>query len=65
MRQCYQFGLITNASCHAYFGLLLLCGVDDGGAADLGNLTTFTVEGPTADLIPQHVFHKQHAAIKA
>lgn len=50
---------------HAYFGLLLLCGVDDGSAAYFSDLASFSVERPTADLIPEHVFDKQDAAIKS
>lgn len=51
--------------CAVYFGLLFLCCVDDGGAAHFCNLAAFPVEGPTADLVPQHVFDEQDAAVKA
>lgn len=48
-----------------HLGLLLLCGVDDGGAADLGQLAALTVEGPAADLVPDHVFDEEDAAVEA
>lgn len=47
-----------------YFGLLLLCGIDDGRAAHFSDLAAFSVERPAADLIPKHIFDKQDAAIK-
>lgn len=50
---------------HSHLGLLLLCGVDDGGAADLSQLATLTVKGPAADLVSDHVFDKQDAAVEA
>lgn len=50
---------------HPHLGLLLLGGVDDGGAADLGQLATLPVEGPAADLVPDHVFDEEDAAVEA
>lgn len=48
-----------------HLGLLLLSGVHDGGAADLGQLAALTVEGPAANLIPDHVFDEEDAAVEA
>lgn len=50
---------------HPHLGLLLLRGVDDGGAADLRQLATLTVKRPAADLISDHVFDKEDAAVEA
>lgn len=61
---CAKLSLI-NAQCNAYFGLLLLCSIDDGGAAYFSNLAAFTIERPTADLISKHIFDKQDPAIKS
>lgn len=46
-------------------GLLLLCGINDGGAADLSNLASLAVERPAADLVPDDVLDEQHAAVEA
>lgn len=48
-----------------YLGLLLLRGVDDGGAAHLGDLPALAVKRPAADLVSDHVFNEEHAAVKA
>lgn len=48
-----------------YLGLLLLRSVDDGGAAHLGDLPALTVKRPAADLVSDHVFNEEHAAVKA
>lgn len=48
-----------------HLGLLLLCGVEDGGAADLGQLAALAVKGPAADLISDHVFDEKDAAVEA
>lgn len=48
-----------------YLGLLLLRGVDDGRAADLGQLAALTVKGPAADLVSNHVFDEEDAAVEA
>lgn len=50
---------------HSHLGLLLLCGIDDRGAADLGQLAALTVKGPTADLVSDHVFDEEDAAVEA
>lgn len=50
---------------HPHLGLLLLRGVDNGGAADLGQLATLTVEGPAADLVPDHVFDEEDTPVEA
>lgn len=49
----------------AYFGLLLLSGINDGGTADLCNLASLSIKGPAADFISQHVFNEEHSTIKA
>lgn len=48
-----------------YLGLLLLSGIDNGGAADLSNLAALPIEGPAADLIPNDVLYEQDPSIKA
>jgi len=48
-----------------HLGLLLLRGVDDGGAADLGQLAALAVEGPAADLVSDHVLDEEDAAVEA
>lgn len=48
-----------------YLGLLLLCGVHDGGAADLGQLAALAVERPAADLVADHVLDEEDAAVEA
>lgn len=60
-------GCIPNAerSTSPHLGLLLLCGVDDGGAADLGQLAALAVERPAANLISDHVFDEEDAAVEA
>lgn len=45
--------------------MLLLRGVDDGGAAHLGQLAALPIEGPAADLVPDHVLDEQHSAVEA
>lgn len=55
MSPCYQ----------TYFGLLLLCGIDNRSAAHLCNFAAFPVEGPAADFIPEHVFDKEDTTIKS
>lgn len=49
----------------AYFRLLFFRGIDDGSATHFCNLAAFTVERPAADLIPEHVFDKQHTAVES
>lgn len=51
--------------CPSDLGLLLLCGVHDGGAADLGQLAALAVERPAADLVADHVFDEEDAAVEA
>lgn len=48
-----------------HLGLLLLSGVDDGGAANLSQLATLAIEGPAADLVPDDVFDEEDAAVEA
>lgn len=48
-----------------HLGLLLLCGIDDGGAADLSQLATLTIKGPAADFVSYHVFDEEDAAVEA
>ena len=48
-----------------YLGLLLLSGVHDGGAADLGDLAPLAVEGPAADLVADHVLDEEDAPVEA
>lgn len=50
---------------HAHLGLLLLRGVNDGGAAHLSQLTALSVKGPAADLIPDHIFDEEDSATVA
>lgn len=52
-------------SSSAHLGLLLLSGVHNGGAADLGQLASLPVERPAANLIPDHVFDEEDAAVEA
>lgn len=65
MSKNYCFKELVYTICQAYFGLLLLCGVDNGSAAYFSNLAAFPIERPTADLIPKHIFDKQDPAIKS
>lgn len=51
--------------CDTHFGLLLLCGVNNGRAAHFSDLAAFTIERPTADFISKHIFDKQDAAVKS
>ena len=46
-----------------YLSLLLLRGVEDGGAAHLGQLAALAIEGPAADLVPDHVLDEEDAAV--
>lgn len=46
------------------FGLFLLCSIDNGSAAHFSDFATFAVEGPAADLVPEHVFDEQDASIE-
>lgn len=48
-----------------HLGLLLLRGVHDGGAADLGQLAALAVERPAANLISDHVFDEEDTAVEA
>lgn len=48
-----------------YLGLLLLCGVDDGGAAHLSDLASLAVEGPAADLVADHILDEEHTVVEA
>lgn len=51
--------------CPPHLGLLLLSGVHDGGAADLGQFAALAVEGPAANLLPDHIFDEEDAAVEA
>lgn len=66
-KYCHTFrpALLSSLRLILHLGLLLLCGVDDGGAADLGQLATLTVKGPAADLVSDHVFDEEDAAVEA
>lgn len=57
---CHFFAFL-----HPHLGLLLLCGVDDGGAAHLSQLAALSVKGPAADLVPDHVFDEEDSATVA
>lgn len=48
-----------------HLGLFLLCGVYDGGAANLCQLAALTVERPTADLVANDILDEEHAAVEA
>lgn len=48
-----------------HLGLLLLSGVHNGGAADLGQFAALTVERPAANLVPDHIFDEEDAAVEA
>lgn len=65
VKQGVQSLLIDASFRKLHLGLLLLCGVDNGGAADLGQLATLTVKGPAADLISNHIFNEEDTAVKA
>lgn len=49
---------------HVYLRLLLLCGVNNGGAAHFGDLAPLAVKGPTTDLISDHIFDEEDAAVE-
>ncbi len=53
-----------SSTTHPYLRLLLFCGVNNGGAADLSKLATLTIKRPTADLVSDHIFDEEDAAIK-
>lgn len=55
----------TARSTSPHLGLLLLGGVDDRGAADLGQFAALAVEGPAANLVADHVLDEEHAAVEA
>lgn len=57
------FSCITISASH--LSLFLLCGVEDGGAAHLGQFTSLSVEGPAADLVSYHVSDEEDAAVEA
>lgn len=56
--------MVSRSKC-SHLGLLLLCGINDRGAADLSQLAALTVKGPTADLVPDHIFDEEDAAVEA
>lgn len=58
---CWGLGVYL---CHTYFGLLLLCGIDNRSTAHFGNFAAFAIERPAADFIPKHVFDEEDAPIK-
>lgn len=47
-----------------YLGLLFLSGINDGGAADLGDLAALPVERPAADLIPNDILDEKHPPVE-
>lgn len=57
------FSCITISASH--LSLFLLCGVEDRGAAHLGQFTSLSVEGPAADLVSYHVSDEEDAAVEA
>lgn len=59
-----QLDVVSWSKC-SHLGLLLLCGINDRGAADLSQLAALTVKGPTADLVPDHIFDEEDAAVEA
>lgn len=50
---------------HTYLGLLLLCGIHNGGAAHFCQLTTLAIERPAADLVTDDVLDEEHSTIEA
>lgn len=48
-----------------HLGLLLLRGVDDGGATHLRDFAALPVERPAADLVPQHVLEEEQPPVEA
>ena len=46
-------------------GLLLLRGIDNGGAAHLGDFAALPVERPAADLIPQNILEEKQPPVEA
>lgn len=44
--------------------LLLFGGINNGGAAHFSYLAALPVEGPAADLIPDHIFDEEYTAIE-
>lgn len=48
-----------------HLGLLLLRGIDNGGAAHLGDLSALPVERPAADLIPQDILEEEQPPMEA
>lgn len=61
----FQPSHLAPPSAGPYLCLLLLSGVDDGGAADLGDLAALAVEGPAADFVPNDVLYEQDPSVKA
>jgi len=53
------------SNAHTYLGLLLLCGIHNGGAAHFCQLTTLAIERPAADLVTDDVLDEEHATIEA
>ena len=48
-----------------HLGLLLLCGIDNGGAAHLGDFAALPVERPAADLVPQNILEEKQPPVEA
>lgn len=48
----------------SYLCLFLLSSIDDGSAADFGDLPPLPVERPAADLISNHILYEEHSPIK-
>lgn len=50
---------------HIYLCLLLFCGIHNGGAAHLSNLTALAIKGPTTDLITNHIFDEEDTTVES
>lgn len=61
----FQPSHLAPSSAGPYLCLFLLSGIDDGGAADLGDLAALAVEGPAADFVPNDVLYEQDSSVKA
>lgn len=52
-------------SCPSYLCVLLLSGIDNGCAADFGELAALSIKGPATDLITDHVLQEENTAVVA
>lgn len=49
---------------YIYLCLLLFCGVNNGSATDFSDFTPLAIKRPATDLIPNHIFDEEHAAVE-